>query len=188
MYVSTLPDARITSRRAAGCCAANEFGNEERSRALLQIHSRLRHLLKKVFPLELGPPLGLESVAGLTVGWTHEATVAARERIVLHRRITDRQVRGALARGRLCLAHRPIRQLAYAAPAKPLRTLREQDGALRVDMTPERVRVADCQGPKPNTIVIGLRPPFEKRRHLAQPLLHLRVLVREGVHRSAVAR
>ncbi len=142
----------------------------------------------ELLPLELGPPLGLESLAGLTVGAAGETTVTASERLVLDRRVAGRQVRGALARGRLGLAHRPIRQLANAAAAKPLATLREQDGVLRVDMTPERLRVAGGQGSKPNTIVLGPRPSFEKRRHLAQPLLHLGVLVREGVHRSAVAR
>jgi hypothetical protein len=55
-------------------------------------------------------------------------------------------------------------------------------------MTPERMRVANSQGQKSHTIVLGLRPLFEERRYLAQPLLHLGVLVHEGVHGSAVAR
>jgi hypothetical protein len=55
-------------------------------------------------------------------------------------------------------------------------------------MTPERVRVAHDQGPKPGAVVPGLRPAFEKRRQLAQPLLHFSVLAREGVHGSAVGR
>src|SRR5690606_7475265 len=119
--------------------------------------SAVRSPLVKFVPLEIGPPFGLESVAGLAVGRAHETAFTARERIVLDRRVSDEQGGRALSRGRLCLAHRPIGQLACPVPAKPLFALRVKHRVLRVDMTPERLRVANGEGSKPDTIVFGLR-------------------------------
>src|SRR5690606_39340079 len=68
--------------------------------------------------------------------------------------------------GRLDLAHRSIRQLPNPIPAKPLHAFGVQNGVLRVDVAPERVRVANRQGSEPYAIVVGLRRLLEERRHL----------------------